>query len=325
MAVEGQNLAKIANRLYAEKHPTPSEYRKAKGKTPEEGFSCIWNKPVILAILHDEQYAGTYISGKQKRLEVGNEKSVRVDESEWIKIPNHHPAIISKEVYDAVNENIGKRPEPLRKRKLGTGERYKDITSLMKGKTYCGCCNHTMKLSSTRNTAFHCTYSISAPDAECYRLKMLGSELEAIALKQIRKQARAILKSVNSKASPQEAELEPQITEMDDAKCALYERFILREITADEYKAAKEELDAQIGRIKNAQAILTKDAAKKASIAGLQQAAECAIKAKALSQPIVDALIDRVRIYPDDRVEIVWKVENLVNNEKAGGLKTHGR
>jgi hypothetical protein len=138
---------------------------------------------------------------------------------------------------------------------------------------------------------------------------MLGSELESVVLKQLRGYARAILKSADGSQSPAPTpESETQITEVDDAKCVLYERYVLREIGADEYRAAKDKLDVELNRIKNAQAILTKETAKKVSIAALRQVAGDAAKAKTLSQPIVDALIDRVRVSPGERVEVVWKI-----------------
>ena len=67
-------------------------------------FACLWGKPQIRDILSDEQYIGTYIAGKTKILEVGSGKAVKVDESEWIKIPNHHPTIIDKAVFDIARE-----------------------------------------------------------------------------------------------------------------------------------------------------------------------------------------------------------------------------
>jgi len=304
MASEGQNLAGIAAWLYADKRPTPSDYRQSV-----EAPACIWGKPVILAILRDEQYIGTYTAGKTKKLDVGG-KIVDVDKSEWIRIPNHHPSIVSKEVFDTVNESIGKRGEPLRKRKLGTAERYKDIKSPLQGKVFCGCCGHTMKLSVTRNAAFHCDFTRSAPDEECYRLKMLAGEVETIVVKQIREQARGILQNLDGSASQSKpiTDMDGQITRIEDAKLALYEKYVVRDITAEEYKAEKAELDVDFERAKNIQAVLAKEAAKKASVVGFRQAAEDALKAETLSKAIIYTLIDKIRVFPGNRIDVVWNI-----------------
>ena len=125
-------------------------------------------------------------------------------------------------------------------------------------------------------------------------------------LKSIRGQARGILKSLGSAAqSPTQTELEPQIAQMENDKRILYERFILGEIGADAYRADKTALDTELERMKNTQGIFAKEFEKKAAIAGLQQAAIDAIKARKLSRQIVDALIDRVKVYPRGRVEVV--------------------
>lgn len=39
-----------------------------------------------------------FVMCKQRVQDVGSKKMVRRDESEWIKIPNHHPAIVSEEL-----------------------------------------------------------------------------------------------------------------------------------------------------------------------------------------------------------------------------------
>ena len=40
---------------------------------------------------------GMFVMLKQKVQDVGSTKMVKRDESEWIKIPNHHESIVSKE------------------------------------------------------------------------------------------------------------------------------------------------------------------------------------------------------------------------------------
>jgi uncharacterized Zn finger protein (UPF0148 family) len=308
MAADGQSLAKITARLYADNCPTPSEYKGHSSRKIAKEMFCIWGKSVILDILADEQYIGVYIAGKTRKLDVGSSKVVEVDRAEWIRIPNHHPAIVEKTLFAAARERIDQKGEPLRKRKIGTGERYKDIKSPLQGKVFCGICGHTMKLSSTRNAAFHCDFSRVAPDAECYRLKIVASELEAVVLKQIREQAKSILHNADdpSLQTKPKTDVDGQIARIEDAKLALYEKYVVRAITAEEYQSEKTVLDTDLGHAKNAQAVLIKEAAHKASVAGLRQIAEDALKAKKLSMQVLDALVERISIYPGNRIEIAW-------------------
>ena len=322
MAAEGQSLSKITARLYEEKRPTPSEYKGYAMKKLAKDMSCLWGKAVILDILSDEQYIGTYTAGKTRKVDVGSSKVIDVDKSEWIRIPNHHPAIIGKSVFDAARVKIDRRGEPLRNRKLGTWQRYRNIKSPLQGKVFCGCCEHTMKLSSTKNAAFHCGFTHAASDAVCYRLKMLASDLEPIVLYAIRKQARAILKIAGDSPvySEQSTEQSAQITEIEAAKCVLYEKYVNREISADEYKAAKAGIDADLERARIVKAVLAKENAKKVSFDGFKQIAAEVVMTKKLTCEITDILIDRVRVYPGGRVEISWKThdaDSVIMNEEG--------
>lgn len=127
LASEGKSLSMIERELYEQKRPTPAMYRKhARRVTPDTGFDCVWGKSVILNILRDEQYIGTYVAGKSVILEVGSHTQKKNPKSEWIRIPGHHPPIIESKLFDRVQDVINIRGGPLRGRRMGTSERYAD-------------------------------------------------------------------------------------------------------------------------------------------------------------------------------------------------------
>jgi hypothetical protein len=167
-----------------------------------------------------------------------------------------------------------------------------------------------MNLSSTKNAAFHCDFTHAAPDAGCYRLKMLSSQLETVVLKTIREQAQTILNSMDISSSQYDysAGYTEQNVRIDDAKCSIYERFVLGEINANEYKMQKAELDVEHDRAKSTQALFEKESTNRVACDSFRQIAGEAHKKKKLSQQLVDGLIDRVRVFPDGRIEIVWKI-----------------
>lgn len=207
------------------------------------------------------------------------------------------------------NNRLDKKGAPLRKREVDTWQQNRGIKSLLQGKVFCSCCEHVLKLSYTKNAAFHCDFTRSAADAACYRLKMLVAELEKILLGCVRKHARDILKNADAKPAP--VEEAPQLSSIEDAKFALYERYVLGEIGADDYKAEKSMLDAEFERIKNIYAILSKQAAQQASVQDVRQTAEDVRSARKLSQSVVAALVDRVNVYPGGKVEIIWKTQGF--------------
>ncbi len=302
------SYAKIAARLYEERRPTPGEYKNRRQLVKSKDLTCLWSSSMIQSILSDEQYIGTYVAGKSKTLDVGSGKLIAVDPSEWIRIPGHHPAIVDKEVFDAVKARMQQRSESRRGRKRVTNRQH---MSPLSGKIVCGICGHTMQLSQSSNPAFHCHFTRAAPDAGCYRLKISAAELEAIVFRQIREQGVLISEcGTPDNANSKNAQVR-QPERIEDKKRSLYEAFVLGEISADDYRAAKVSLDVEYDREKRAQTALTKDTSTRMANKGLRQLAEDALKQNKLTEELADALIDKVLVYPGSRIEVVWKAAGL--------------
>ena len=120
---------------------------------------------------------------------------------------------------------------------------------------------------------------------------MLVSTLEKEVFECIRNQALVILKNTDGSLAEDNSASE----HMESAIRTLYEQFVLGEISPDDYKTAKTELAAASNR------------AKPAHNNDLRKIAGDALKAKKLTQPLVEGLIEKVNIYPGGRVEIIGK------------------
>ena len=320
LALEGKSLADIARQLYDDKRPMPREY-----KNNAANPTCTWNLVTISGILKEEQYTGMYIAGKYKNSDVGSKKRVGKKENDWIKIPNHHPAIVDKSAFDAVRKITSDKAPKSTKRKMGTAERYRNIDKTLNGKVVCGCCGHVMRLSSTTNAKYHCSHTRVAIEAECYRLNVLAKELRDMLFEVISKQAQVILNvDYLSKISEIDFQIEKQndkqkqIEHLNQEKCKLYERLIVGELTTDEYKIQKIAIDTNIARLSqtnNAFAAETMELNEmKTCVKQNREIAEFVASETSLTRPIVDLLIEKVLIYPDNRVDIQWKVSDFFNN-----------
>ncbi|MCL2776073.1 MAG: recombinase family protein [Oscillospiraceae bacterium] len=310
VALETRSAADIVKVLYEKKIPTPGEHKKANGKNFHDVSRSIgiWQRSSVRRIIGDERYMGTYIMGKRTVREIGSNRNKIKDESEWFKIPNHHEAIISKELFDKVNSKMlhFKSPKKTREYSLRT-------------KIYCGCCRHAMCLAPRKIRAFCCRYTKVDKTAECYGLEIGESELENLLFEIISKQAQIILNTDNlsdisalSVKTEQQAEYTNQIECLNNEKRRLYERFILKEITVGDYKDAKERLDEELSHLTQIHAALSTETVKleavKSAGSELRNIAEKVSRENILTGSIIDLLIDKIYVYSNNRIEIAWKI-----------------
>lgn len=310
MAAQGQNTTSIIKALFDRGIPTPGEYKKAKGQANHDISRCggIWGGSSILNILHDERYTGTYIIGKRESREVGSNLVRLKDESQWVKIPEHHPAIISKELFDKTQSTIRRAKCP---------KKHVHLYPLRE-KVYCGNCLHRLSRVGNVTFRFFCRHSQADMNAPCHGLRVDETELESLVYEVLKKQAQILLgmgdvdvsgmKGLSSKHIGNSQ----QISEMQAQKRTLFEQMILGELSEQEYRDNKAALDAELVRLQETQAALstklaqqqTDEKTKKANKALAQKVVDMGN----LSSELVDALIERVYVYPGQNVEIVWKV-----------------
>ena len=116
-------------------------------------------------------------------------------------------------------------------------------------------------------------------------------------------------------AAPERSEYEQQIEELQDGKRLLYERYLLGEIDLDTYKAEKAACDELLLKTKNAYAVVLAQAKQKQEERSRQESREEAAKAildaDTLTTELADFLIDRVLVYPDNRIEIAYKIKDI--------------
>ncbi len=319
LARDGYNVPQIAKTLFERNILTPGEYKAAKGIKANHDVSRsggIWQTSSIRNILTDERYIGTYIMGKRAVTEVGGHRVRMKDESEWFKIPDHHPAIISKELYEQVQSRLPRLKCP------------KENVNLypLRSKVFCGCCRHAMPKASNKGHTFYCRFTNVNENAPCHGLKIQEEELEAMLYEVLSKQAQVILSLDNLSDAElldiriaEQDEYGKKLNECRDKKRVLYERLLLQEISLEEYKSGKAAIDIEATRLKQIHSALSEQTTQmrmdgEARSARKRLAQEVA-GAGGLTQGLADTLIDRVYIYPGNQVEIIWKMKDFCGED----------
>ena len=166
---QGETATTIVKRLYDERVPTSRE----RGI---ENPRCIWLAEQIHSILTNEQYLGTYIAGRTRVAEIGSSKIVQVPRGEWVVIPNHHPAIVDKALFDAVS---ARKKAPNRKRESGVNRKRNNAKHALHGKVFCSCCGRKMEFGDAAIPVYRCTFTRNAEREACHKLRVPASDIEA--------------------------------------------------------------------------------------------------------------------------------------------------
>lgn len=320
LSAQGNSAQQIAKELYRRGIPTPGEYKADKGIGSYDVSRChhMWQRSSVLRILSDERYIGTYIMGKRAVREVGGNRVRLKDESEWFKIPDHHPAIVDKEVFARVQAGIKHFPS----------QKKNHRQYILRGKVFCGCCNHAM-YRMKKDPEFSCRFTSIDENFPCRGLAVKERELEGVLYEIIRKQAAIILNvddngdfNLLSVKLAEQSRYEKQIQDFYDMKRRLYEQYVLKEI---DFAAYSEQNAAFDGRLADIERVHSDIAATTTQMlmsgeekSKLRKLAGDATTESTLTQALADALIDKVYIFPDNQIEIAWKIQDFAGNMMYG-------
>lgn len=149
MRSQGIAFNRIARILNDEGIPSPGKYRYLRGISKDKRFiDAEWISSTLRKILTDPVYLGSRIHGKVKRDKLGDEKKRR-PQDEWQILEGMHDAIITQELFDAVQ--IVNQNEQERLQNYGTGGTLlHDLRPILRDKLYCGECGSRMS-SGKRN------------------------------------------------------------------------------------------------------------------------------------------------------------------------------
>lgn len=241
-------------------------------------------------------------------MEVGSNHVRTKDESEWVKIPNHHPAIVSKQVFDKTQKAMRREKCPKKQIHLFP----------LRDKVYCGNCLHRLVRIGNVTFRFVCRHTLADEKAPCHGLKIEETELESVVYTVLKKQAQIILGAPDGDAdglealSAKQAGYRQQISGIQEQKRVLFEQIVLHKLSEQEYRMKKGVLDAELARLQEVHAALSTQLSQRRADEQTKNAnrllAEKVVDIGKLNTELVDMLIDRVYVYPRQNIEIVWKV-----------------
>ncbi len=306
LALQGNNYTKIVKELYNKKIVIPEIYKQEKRRKKTECYNpYIWSTTTVKGILVNEQYTGTYIMRKSIIKEVGG-KSIKREEKDWIKIPNHHEAIIEKEVFEQVQKQ------------LSHSKIKKEKKRILKGKVYCGYCRHAMFERLNKNTIFLCRHSEVDTSFPCYHLKIAEKEVEEIVFQMILKQIEIIkdrkqISNIDVQTT-QKIELQNQIRLHHEKKKILYQQYIEKKLTEEQFTKSNLELTKELEPIQNKLEEIDFQLQHSQNRNALQNQIEKITENTTftLTKELVELFVGKIYIFQESRIEVEWKIKDFM-------------
>ena len=140
-AANGDSSRKIAMDLNSDGIIPPLKYKVLyKGNFSEDGAaraSDLWNYTTVKRILKNPVYLGHTLLGKSKKVSVKSKKKLNVPKEQWAVTENTHEPIVTQEVFDLAQFNLGKGTFDFRQ--------YDHARrSIFSGIAFCAQCGHAL-------------------------------------------------------------------------------------------------------------------------------------------------------------------------------------
>jgi len=323
MAAEGKGVRAIADWLNSNGILPPKRYFFSIGVASEkDAFGHEhWNKGVIYTLLRNRVYCGDMVQGKFK---THSYVQKTVPKSDWIIVEDTHDGIISRELFDAVQEQwADSKPRGIAS--------YPDNMFLRK--VYCGHCGLTLKRGANRKKdkfSLMCNTRHAYAINDCVPVRIDETELKSMLLDILNKEAEImgidVSGGIHTQVSKEQVadkielqRLQAEINKNSHFLKSLYESLITHDITNEDYRELKTEYAKRIAALtenereirKNMLERFAKESATAKAIANLHEVRYIAD----LTAESIGRLIDKILVYDDKRIEVSFKF----NDSKVTG------
>lgn len=279
----------------------------------EESKRYQWTIAQVKSILKDENYIGNSVHNRQSTVSFKNKKVVRKPESEWFRVENTHEAIITKEVFLQVQEQIAGR-----RRVCKNGQ-----TQIFAGLIKCADCGWTLSYADNRQNKtpygyYHCGKNGQGL-GQCSMHYIRYDVLYAYVLSRLQywsglvqhDEERLLKRLLNANDKGQAAARKKQAAELNKAEkrkaevdtlfARMYEDWAAGRITeynfsmlSGKYQSEQAELDTKIEQLQSAIATESQNAADAEKWIALMK--EC-VNPTELTAELLNTLIEKIVVH----------------------------
>lgn len=319
LAASGMSPLKIAQLLNEKGIPSPSEVQNMNGSRQQWGIygaECHWSAEKIRRMIRDERYTGTMVSLKTSSFTVGG-KRIRTAPSEWVRVENTHEPLVSYELYLKANSVI--KQSVFRQ----GGRKEKNIY-------HCGYCGR--KLQNTGRGIIQCSQRYLVKECSCRGAVIKREEADLAVMDALKQQIRLFVKEAElpqdarNRTVPYSVEAEIRsltktIAAIKKTWMSLYEQYRDGILSREDFLARKKKYDAEAAELEQRLDELQsgRKEQNETSCQEKMQASQliCYAEQMELTEEIREKLIDKVKVYSNNRIEIYWKFESGFSNTET--------
>ena len=328
--IEGLSPQNIAVRLNELGIPSPAEYKKLSGSNYKTSFQtsskAVWSHVSVRRILKNEIYLGVMIQGKRTTPNYKTKTVVTKAESEWLRVEGTHEAIISVRDFELVKELL----------RDDTHCRAGDVTvPVYAGRIYCGDCGATAVRKTVSYAGRRYVYYVCNANKHdktvCSRHSIREDILGQVIYQTVRHQIDLLLdvdKALRQfenlswekhKLKQLDASIEIQeevVRKNNTLRLGIYEDLRAGLLDRSEYESLKKELAERIAEATAAIEKLNKE--KREILDGVSKQQSWIEQFRQyenvteLTRPMVIHLIERINIFEDSNIEIVFRHRNQI-------------
>lgn len=325
----------IAKELNARGVLSPAEYKKQQGQNFKTNFQGAkqsqWSAKTVIRILQDEVYIGTVVQGKRAKVSYKVKKEINRPQSEWIRVENMHEAIVRKSDFDAVQLLMSR--DSIKSSETSASYMYSALL-------YCGDCGKSMvRRKSLVNGREHICYICSGYNryGNCSRHTMREEDLNNSVLGELKSKIenmcdrQKLVKNLDklnvnfdeAVAHDQEIlHLKSELTKCGTLKSALYQDLkegMISQSQLNQYRENYTNRELSLQSAIKEQENIIRGIYEHGIAAGtkIDELREN-LTINSLDRMMLVTFIDRILIFDDNRIEIVFKYRNEM--EKMEGI-----
>ena len=330
----GMSGGEIADRLTFLGAPIPGN---VTGNKSIDKFGDVWLASKVYNILNNPEYTGDAYRGRFETYKFGG-SSKTSSEDQWLVYPNTHEPLVTREEYWKIAERRKEKKIQMKKSMDKNEEARNKLTSDFPGLIYCADCKKPMifsrkKIASSNGEYTHgfyaCEYKEGYPNA-CHNevsvefLKMILKEQINYHLMVMSDRA-DILKEIRNSNSCENGlaidrqieELNRRLSEAKEKNIKLYEDYVGGLLDIEDYRILKSKVTEDDNSISEKLNELYKE--KNHQLRNMDDyisTVDGFIKTSngEVNKDMINAMIERIYITKDKRIEIVFKYDDEFND-----------